>query len=75
VIVDVVVKPGSKRPGIAHEDGALVLRVRERAVEGAANTACRRALAEAYGVPQSAVELIAGARSRRKRFAVAIPKR
>jgi len=75
MILDVIVKPGSKRPGISHEDGTLVLRVRERAVEGAANAACRRALAQAYGVPQSAVELIAGARSRRKRFAVEIPKR
>jgi uncharacterized protein YggU (UPF0235/DUF167 family) len=75
VILDVIVKPGSKQPGISHENGALVLRVRERAVEGAANAACRRALAQAYGVPQSAVELIAGARSRRKRFAVEVPKR
>lgn len=75
MILDVIVKPGSKRPGLSQEEGVLVLRVRERAVEGAANAACRRALAAAYGVPQSAVELIAGARSRRKRFAVAIPNR
>jgi uncharacterized protein YggU (UPF0235/DUF167 family) len=74
LILDVIVKPGSKRPGLSQEDGVVVVRVRERAVEGAANAGCRRALAHAYGVPQSAVELIAGPRSRRKRFAVEIPK-
>jgi uncharacterized protein YggU (UPF0235/DUF167 family) len=74
VILDVIVKPGSKRPGISYEEGALIVRVRERAVEGAANAACRRALAQEYRVPQSAVELIAGARSRRKRFAIAQPR-
>jgi len=72
VILDVFVKPGSKRLGLSEEEGVLVLRVRERAVEGAANAACRRALAQVYGVPQSAVELVAGARSRRKRFSVAL---
>jgi uncharacterized protein YggU (UPF0235/DUF167 family) len=75
MLLDVIVKPGSKRPGLTHEDGTLVLRVRERAVEGAANAAAVRALAQAYGVPQSAVELVLGARSRRKRFAMAVPKR
>jgi len=65
-----VVKPGSKRPGIVQENGALIVRVRERAIEGAANAACRRALAAAYGVAPSAVELIRGATSRFKRFAV-----
>lgn len=70
MIVDVVVKPGSKKPGISSENGEIVLRVRERAVEGAANRACVRALAEAYGVPPSGVELVAGARSRRKRFSI-----
>jgi uncharacterized protein YggU (UPF0235/DUF167 family) len=75
VILDVIVKPGSKRPGVSEEAGVMVLRVRERAVEGAANAACRRVLAEKFGIAQSAVELIAGARSRRKRFALDIPKR
>ena len=70
-VLDVFVKPGSKRPGIAWENGTLVVRVRERAIEGAANDACTRALAAAYGVAPSAVELLGGARSRRKRFAIA----
>ena len=64
------VKPGSKQPGIAFENGMLVLRVRERAVEGAANDACVRVLAAALGVAASRVALVHGARSREKRFAV-----
>lgn len=69
-----VVKPGSKAPGISSEAGTIVVRVRERAIEGAANAAVIRALAEAHGVPPSAVELIGGMRSRRKRFSIALPR-
>ncbi len=72
LIVEVTVKPGSTRPGIVHENGILTVRVRERAIEGAANAACVRALAAAYGVPPSRVRLIGGARSRHKRFAVSV---
>jgi len=64
------VKPGSARPGVYEENGAIVVRVRERAIEGAANRACIRALAEAYGVAPTAVELLHGAKSRRKRFSI-----
>lgn len=69
-IIDVFVKPGSKKPGITREDGRVVLRVRERAIDGAANAACLLALAKEYGVPLSRVELVAGSRSRQKRFAI-----
>jgi uncharacterized protein len=65
-----LVKPGSKKPGLTRENDTLVLRVRERAVEGKANEACVRALATAYGVAPSAVELVRGARSRRKSFEI-----
>ncbi len=74
-IIDVIVKPGSRKPGLSSEDGALVLRVRERAIEGAANDACIRALAEAYGVAPSAVSLVRGLRSRHKRFAIHRPEK
>jgi uncharacterized protein len=70
VTVDVRVKAGSKRPGLSEEEGVLTLRVRERAIEGAANDACIRALAAAYGVPKSAVELVSGVRGRSKRFTI-----
>jgi len=46
------------------------LRVRERAVEGAANEACIRALAAALGVARSSVELVRGERSRQKIFVI-----
>jgi hypothetical protein len=74
-IIDVVVKPGSRKPGLSSEDGTLVLRVRERAIEGAANHACLRVLAEEYGVAPSAVSLVRGLRSRRKRFAIRRPEK
>jgi uncharacterized protein YggU (UPF0235/DUF167 family) len=70
VLLAAIVKPGSKQPRIAFENGTLVLRVRERAVEGAANDACVRALAAALGVPASRVTLVHGSRSRQKRFSV-----
>jgi uncharacterized protein len=73
MFVDVLVKPGSKWPGISEEDGVLVVRVRERAFEGAANEACARALAARFGVAPSAVDLVRGARARHKRFAVGLP--
>ncbi|MBV8066732.1 MAG: DUF167 domain-containing protein [Candidatus Eremiobacteraeota bacterium] len=73
MMIDVRIKPGSKRPGLSNENGELVLRVRERAVEGAANAACVRALAGAYGVARCDVELVRGFRSRRKRFFVRLP--
>lgn len=64
------VKPGSKQPGLAVEDGSLILRVRERAVEGAANEACIRALADALDVAPSRVRLLRGAHSRAKVFRI-----
>ena len=69
-IVDVIVKPGSKRPGISREGGAIVVRVHERAIDGAATAACIRAIAASYGVAPRDVELVHGARSRRKRFSI-----
>lgn len=66
-----VVKPGSKEPGITVADGVVVVRVRERAIEGAANAACIRALANCLEVAPSAIALARGARGRRKFFQVA----
>jgi len=47
-----------------------VVRVRERAIEGAANEACARALAAAFSVAPSAVTLVRGARARHKTFEI-----
>lgn len=70
--ITLAVKPGSKRPGLAREGEMWLLRVRERAVDGAANDACVRALASALDLPPSSVELVRGHRGRIKTFAVAL---
>lgn len=68
--ITLTVKPGSKDPGIAGDEDAFVLRVRERAVEGAANDACIKALARLLAVAPSRIELVRGATSRRKTFEI-----
>ena len=61
------VRPGSARPGVGGEhDGALVVRVTARAVDGRATAAALTAIADAFGVRRNAVTLVAGAASRRK---------
>lgn len=47
-------------------DGALVIRVRAPAVDGAANEAAAKALGKALGVPTGAVRIERGTRSRSK---------
>ncbi|HVA34071.1 MAG TPA: DUF167 domain-containing protein [Candidatus Baltobacteraceae bacterium] len=71
VTLCVSVKPGSKHPGIETDGDTIVLRVRERAVEGAANEACIRALATALDVAPSRIALVRGAKSRRKLLRIA----
>ena len=61
------VRPGSARPGVGGEhDGALVVRVAARAVDGRATAAALTAIADAFGVRRHAVTLVAGTASRRK---------
>jgi len=56
------VRPGSARPGVGGEhDGALVVRVSPRAVDGQATAAALAAIAEAFGVRR-----VAGPVSRKK---------
>jgi uncharacterized protein YggU (UPF0235/DUF167 family) len=68
--VTVTVKPGSKVAGIESTEDGLLLRVRERAVDGAANDACIRALAKHFKLAPSRITLVRGARSRKKLFDV-----
>ena len=55
---------------ISVEDGVLVVRVKERAVEGAANEGCIRALAQHLQIPQTRIELVRGARAKQKIFRI-----
>jgi uncharacterized protein len=67
VRITVWVRPGSARPGVGGErDGALVVRVSARAVDGKATEAALAAVAAAFGLRRRAVTLVAGATSRTK---------
>jgi len=72
VRIAVRVRPGSARPGVGGEhDGALVVRVSERAVDGKATVAALASVAAAFGVGRGSVTLVAGSRSRVKILDVA----
>lgn len=61
------VRPGASRTAVGGSyDGMLVVRVQERAVDGAATAAVLRAVAEAFGVRRADVTLVSGATSRTK---------
>ena len=67
VRVAIRVRPGASRTVVGgSHDGALVIRVGARAVDGRATAAALRALAEALGIHQRDVLLISGATSRSK---------
>jgi uncharacterized protein len=68
-LVTVRVVPRS-RPGVEVTNDGIVVRVSAPPVEGRATEAARRLLAEALGVPPSAVTLRTGPRARTKVFAV-----
>jgi uncharacterized protein YggU (UPF0235/DUF167 family) len=70
--VIVRVKPGSKKgPLVETEaDGSLTIYVRERAIDGAANEAVVRVLANHLGVARTRVRLMSGKTARLKRFRV-----
>ena len=76
VLVAVKVQPKSRRPGlqgrVADVDGSrLRIGVSEAAEDGRANRAACALLAEAVGVPASAVAVTLGATSRQKTLRVA----
>ena len=63
--VRVVPRAGRDEVGGTRE-GALLVRVRAPAIEGAANAAATKAIAKALGVPAAEVRIERGARSRTK---------
>jgi uncharacterized protein len=70
------VQPRAPRDALGEVQGdALRVRIKAPPVEGKANLALRRFLAEVFGVPQSRVELLAGDQSRGKRLLIRAPRR
>ena len=69
--ISVRLTPRAVRDEIAGwRDGVLLVRVTAPPVEGKANAALEKLLAGALGVPKSAVQVVAGERSRDKTVAV-----
>lgn len=74
MIVEIWVHPGARGAhraavGGAH-DGALIVRVAARAIDGQATEAALTAIAEAFGLRRRQVSLVSGKTSRRKRIEV-----
>ena len=70
-VLTIAVKPNSKHSGIERNGETIVLKLRERPIENAANEACIRALAVYLNVPPSSITLLRGATSRIKQFLIA----
>ena len=66
--VEVKVKPGSKKGPLVQPSltGELLVFLREPAIEGKANKALIKLLAEYYDVPKTSVEITGGRKSRHK---------
>lgn len=65
--VTIRVRPGAGRAGVGgSHDGALVVRVVPRPVDGRATEAALAAVATAFGVPRRAVTLVTGVTARTK---------
>jgi len=67
VKVTIRVRPGVSRAGVGGEhDGALIVRVTARPVDGQATEAALAAVAAAFGVRRRSVTLVSGSTSRTK---------
>ncbi len=70
MVLDVRVKPNSKRESIKLENGVLVIRVREKPTEGKANKAVLEKLAKRLGIAKSCIKIVSGEKSRNKRISI-----
>ena len=72
VTIDIAVKPRSSREGVGPvQADRLVVAVNAPPVDGKANEAVVRVLAEAFGVPRSAVTIVRGETGRKKTIRIA----
>jgi uncharacterized protein (TIGR00251 family) len=71
LLVEVKVVPGASRSQVSGlRDGALLVRVAAPPEKGKANEELVACLAKALGLPKSAVQLVSGLGSRRKRVSM-----
>ncbi len=69
--ISIRVKPASRKPGIElAADGVYVVRVKEPPIDGKANKAVLRAVAEALGVSTTSVQLVSGETAKTKRLEI-----
>jgi uncharacterized protein len=67
VVIDIAVKPRSSREGVGPAQGdRLVVAVNAPPVDGKANDAVVRVLAETFGVARSAVTIVRGETGKKK---------
>jgi uncharacterized protein (TIGR00251 family) len=62
----ITVQPNSKAESFVLKDGQIKIRLRAKAVDGAANKALVIFLAKQFSIPRSSVILITGQKSRHK---------
>jgi uncharacterized protein (TIGR00251 family) len=71
LILDLHVQPGASTSEFAGQHGERIkVRLKARAIEGAANEALVEFLAGHFGVPRRNVTILSGEKSRRKRVSV-----
>jgi uncharacterized protein (TIGR00251 family) len=74
VLLAIHAQPGASRSEFAGLHGdALKVRIQAPAVDGKANDAMQRFLADAFGVSKAQVLMISGASSRQKRWRIVAP--
>lgn len=70
--IPATIKPNSRHREevVVGSDGVYIIYTKAPAIEGRANAAATKLLAKYFGVPQSVVKLVRGARARHKVFLI-----
>ena len=76
LVLDLHIQPGAARTEVAGRHGdALKVRIAAPPVDGKANAALLRFVADAFGVPLACVTLVRGETTRRKTVRIEAPRR